>query len=87
VMMDTKRVENRKPPRSLGNDEQESMMMDSKRDENRKPPRSLGNEEQESVMMDSKRAMRECNLAWGYNYHQLGFTGVLEPSQDDSEEV
>lgn len=42
----------------------------------------------ESVMMDSKRAMRECNPAWGYNYHhQLGFAGVLEPSQDDSEEV
>jgi hypothetical protein len=42
----------------------------------------------ESVMMDSKRAMRECNSAWGYNHHhQLGFAGVLEPSQDDSEEV
>ena len=56
-------------------------------DENTKPPQSLGNEEEESVMMDSKWVMRECNLAWKYYYHQVGFAGVLEAWQDDSKEV
>jgi hypothetical protein len=60
-------------------------------DENRKLAQSLGNQEEESVesvMMDSKRAMRKHNLALGCNYHhQLGFTGVLEPWQDNSEGV
>jgi hypothetical protein len=55
---------------------------------NRKPTRSLGDQEEVSVMMDSKRATRECDPAWGCNYHhQLGFAGVLEPWQDNSEEV
>lgn len=59
--------------------------------DNRKLAQSLGDQEEEpveSVMMDSKRATRERNLAWGCNYHhQLGFAGVLEPWQDDSEGV